>query len=527
MAGSSFGIIPSSSALIFGRNNVRHNAAKSAKLYILISVCGVLPATAKWLAVIIRLHPRRTAFTWGIITFTSQLLPARQELMSLAMNILASHTRRSFLKRLGLIGATAPWVTARIGRAAANETIRHASFGASGMAAADIESITRHPAVKLVAVADVDMDRASAVRQKFPDVRIYQDWRVLLEKEKDLDTVNVSTPDHMHAPIAMSAIQLGKHVHCQKPLTHDIYETRQLTLAARDKKVVTQMGIQIHSASEYRLAVRLIQDLAIGKVKEVHTWSNKKWGDPSPRPNRVDPVPPGLNWDFWLGVAEERPFIGDGYYHPGNWRKRLDFGTGTFGDMGCHIYDPVFCALALSAPLSVRSEGPAPNQWNWAINARIHYVFPGTKYTDGNTVRVTWYDGDERPPKDVQALLGEEPMPDQGSIFIGTKGVMLLPHIGPPRLLPEAQFESYPTPRVQGDNHWIQWVNACRGEGKASANFDYSGPLTETVLLGGVATHFPQTTLEWDSGALKFKNNNDANRYVRRTYRKGWEVKGL
>ncbi len=443
------------------------------------------------------------------------------------MHLLATQNRRSFLKRIGLASAAAPLVIARQGTAAANDTIRHASFGASGMAAADIESITRHPAVRLVALADVDLDRTKEIQKKFPDARVYQDWRELLDKEKELDSVNVSTPDHMHAPIAMSAIQLGKHVYCQKPLTHDIHEARQLTRAARDKGVVTQMGVQIHSATEYRLAVRLIQDLAIGKVKEVHSWSCKKWGDMQPLPDRQDQVPTNLNWDSWLGVAALRPFIGDGYYHPGNWRKRLDFGTGTFGDMGCHIYDPVFKALALTAPLSVRSEGPAPNKWNWSINARIQYVFPGTPYTAGDTVRVTWYDGDERPSKDVQALIGEETLPDQGSIFIGTKGVMLLPHIGPPSLLPESQFESYPRPRVGGEDHWRQWVEACLGKTQPSARFDYSGPLTETVLLGGVATHFPQTTLKWDAAALKFTGNSDADRYVRRSYRAGWEVKGL
>jgi predicted dehydrogenase len=160
------------------------------------------------------------------------------------------------------------------------------------------------------------------------------------------------------------------------------------------------MGIQIHSASEYRTAVQRIQQLRIGKITEVHTWSGKKWGDPGAMPQRTDPVPEGLDWDQWVGVAAMRPFIGDGWYHPGNWRKRLDFGTGTFGDMGCHIYDPVFAALALTAPISVRSEGPAPNDHSWAIDARIEYVFPGTPFTEGRTVKVTWYDGDERPGPD-------------------------------------------------------------------------------------------------------------------------------
>jgi hypothetical protein len=238
-------------------------------------------------------------------------------------------------------------------------------------------------------------------------------------------------------------------------------------------------------------------------------------------------VPPDFNWDLWLGVCAARPFIGNSYYHPGNWRMRLDFGTGTFGDMGCHIYDPVFKALALTTPLSVRSEGPAPNEWNWAINAKIHYVFPGTEFTDGKTVSVTWYDGDARPPQEIRALLGATEMPDQGSIFIGTKGVMLLPHIAGPKLLPADQFKDYPKPKVSGNDHWQQFVEACRGNGKTAASFDYSGPLTEAVLLGSVATRFPKTTLEWNGADLKFTNLADANQYVRRQYRKGWEVKGL
>jgi len=436
-------------------------------------------------------------------------------------------SRRSFLRSLGLSAVAAPFVTSDWMVAAPNSRLNHASFGANGMAWADIQSITRHPAVTLAAVADVDLNRVGEVKKAFPNAKIYQDWRELLDREKSIDTVNVSTPDHMHGPIALSALQLGKQVYCQKPLTHDLYETRQLTLLARQHKLVTQMGIQIHSGTEYRTAVKLIQDLMIGKVKEVHTWSGKKWGDTEPMPQRTDPVPDGLNWDLWVGVCAPRPFIGEGWYHPGNWRKRLDFGTGTFGDMGCHIYDPVFKALALTAPLSVRSEGTAPNNHSWATDALIHYLFPGTAYTEGKLVKVTWYDGDQRPPKDVLALLGETEVPDQGSIFIGTKGVLLLPHIGRPVLLPEKDFEGYEKIRVAGDDHWTQWVEACLGKGTPAANFDYSGPLTESVLLGSVATRFPKTTLEWNAAQVKFTNVGEANRYVRRTYRKGWEVKGL
>lgn len=436
-------------------------------------------------------------------------------------------SRRSFLRRFTAAALGAPFVIRGLRAASPNGKLRHASFGASGMAWADLNEIARHPQIEVVAVADVDLGRTGEFRKAFPKARVYQDWRELLEKETALDTVNVSTPDHMHAPIGMSALQRGWHVYGQKPLTHDIYESRRLTEVAREKKRVTQMGIQIHSAREYRMAVRLIQDLAIGKVREVHTWSSKKWGDTGAMPDRRDAVPAGLDWDGWVGVCAERPFIGDGWYHPGNWRKRLDFGTGTFGDMGCHIYDPVFKALALTAPLSVRSEGPAPNAHSWAIDAVIPYVFPGTPYTAGKTVAVTWYDGDARPPKAVLDLLGEVGAPDQGSIFIGTDGVMLLPHIGMPVLLPEAKFEKHALPKITGENHWIQWVDGCLGKGVPSASFDYSGPLTEAVLLGSVATRFPKVTLEWDAKALKFTNSPEASALVRKPYRKGWEVSGL
>ena len=428
---------------------------------------------------------------------------------------------------MSLTALAAPFVTRNLLAASPNGTLLHASFGATGQAASDVGELMSHPSARLIAVAEVDLNRVKAMKDKFPEVKVYQDWREMLDKEKDIDSVNVSTPDHMHAAMGMSAMQLGKHLYGEKPLTHDIYETRQLTLFARENKLVTQMGIQIHSATEYRSAVKLVQDLAVGKIKEVHTWSSKKWGDMEPLPDRKDPVPANFNWDLWLGVASERPYIGDRYYHPGNWRKRLDFGTGTFGDMGCHIFDPVFEALALTAPVSVTSLGPAPSRWNWAINAVIEYVFPGTPYTEGQTIKIVWYDGDALPPKDIQALLGEMKLPDQGSIFIGTKGCVLLPHIGQATLLPQDKFDDYKLPRVPSVNHYHQFVDACLGKGKTLANFDYSGPLTESVLLGSVATRFPKARLDWDAPKLEFTNVKEANAYVRRAYRKGWEVKGL
>jgi predicted dehydrogenase len=287
------------------------------------------------------------------------------------------------------------------------------------------------------------------------------------------------------------------------------------------------MGIQIHSTGTYQEAVRIIQQGDIGKIKEVHSFSDKKWGDMAARPDRSDPVPDRFNWDAWLGMAAERPFLGEGYYHPGNWRKRLDFGTGTFGDMGCHIFDPVFNGLQLTAPISVRSEGPAPNAWNWAIDSIVHYVFPGTPFTADQTIKVTWYDGDARPPKDIEALLEGDKVPGQGSIFIGSKGVMLLPHISHAELFPDKVFAGYQRPKVQEHNHWLQFVSACCGQDRTTAGFDYAGPLTESVLLGSVACRFPHTTLQWNAHRLKFTNESDANHYIRRHYRAGWRVSGL
>ncbi|MBI4890957.1 MAG: Gfo/Idh/MocA family oxidoreductase [Acidobacteria bacterium] len=430
-------------------------------------------------------------------------------------------SRRAFAGSLA-----APFFIANLQSKPRSSRLGLASFGADGMAWATLDGIATHASVTLVCVAEVDANRLKRVKAKYPEARIYQDWREMVQKErKNLDIACVGTPDHMHAPQAMTAMRAGLHVYQQKPLAHDIFEVRKLTEYARSKRLVTQMGIQIHSAPEYRTAVHTIQSGAIGKVKEVHTWSNKKWGDTNALPDGTDPIPEGLAWDQWLGVAAARPYL-KGVYHPGNWRKRLDFGTATFGDMGCHIYDPVFEALALTAPVSVRSEGPAPNQQSWAINALIRYVFPGTRFTEGKTVNVTWYDGDQKPPAEVLSVLGSMRAPGQGSIFFGTEGAMVLPHIGMPVLLGE-KVKDKPIEKKPGTDHYHQFVDTVLGKASTSAGFDYSGPLTEAVLLGPTATRFPHTNLEWNSRKLKFTNSPEATKFVRRKYRDGWKVKGL
>ncbi len=438
-------------------------------------------------------------------------------------------SRRTLLKTAAYAGLTLPFINTRLIRAESpNGVLRHACFGAAGMAWADMTSLATHKSLKIVAVCDVDVARMGEAKNKFPGFNAYQDFRVLLDKEeKNFDSCNVTVPDNMHFPIAMSAVMRGKHVYCQKPMCHDIGEVRKLTEAAAKAKIVSQMGIQIHSSIGNRLAVQLVHDGAIGRVKRVFTWSNKNWGG-GERPAKPDPVPANLDWNLWLGVAPERPY-NNGIYHPSNWRRWLDFGTGTFGDMGCHIYDPVFGALGLTAPTAVQSTGPTPFKETWATSCCVNYWFPATPYTSDEGALVTWYDGSayHQIPHDQTTLPADVKLPEQGSVIIGDKGTMVLPHMNGPRLYPLENYKDYKYPKLPGNDHWHQFVDACRGEGKTSAGFEYAGPLTESVLLGGVACRFPNQKLEWDAKALKFTNVAEANQYLHREYRKGFDVAGI
>jgi len=435
-------------------------------------------------------------------------------------------TRRRFLTQAAGTLFAAPFVTTGMRAASPNGKLRHAAFGASGMSWSDMSAMSNHDMWELVAVCDVDTRNFARVKEKWPNVKCYQDWRELLEKESaNIDSVNVSTPDHMHGPIGLRALELGKHMYGQKPLAQNLHECRQLMLKAREKGVMTQMGIQVSSAFTERHAVAIIQQGVIGKVKEVHTFSHKKWGDMDPVPQKTDPVPAGFDWDKWLGTAAERPFIA-GYYHPSNWRKRRDFGTGTLGDMGCHMFSGWFRALDLAAPIAVKSTGPAPlNATNWAINAVVEYTFKGTAHTAADTVKITWYDGNARLPAAVMALADPAKFPQQGSIYIGTEGVLLAAHGDTPLLYPREKFAGFKYPKLEPRDHWKDFINCClKGEKKPSANFDYAGPLTEAVLLGCLASPFPGETLQWDAPALNIPNHEAANALVRRQYRKGWEI---
>jgi len=433
-----------------------------------------------------------------------------------------SISRRDFLAGASALALSPRVLSARTGR----PRLRHAAVGFGGMGGTDLESIASHPDIEVVALCDVDANNLAVKSKKYPEAKLYRDYRKMFAEISDqIDTVNVGTPDHMHAAISLTAMLKGKHVYCQKPLTHDVWEARKMTEVARAKKVVTQMGIQVHSGREYRLAAKIIQDGAIGKVKEVHSWSFKKWGRDGARPAGEDPVPANLDWDLWLGTAPERPFKSK-IYHPGNWRMWTDFGCGTMGDMSIHILDPIAGALALTQPKTILSESDAPPPESFSTKNIVKYVFPGTAFTV-DPFPITWYDGDAIPTGEGWPIEKNKKLPDQGSMFIGEKGYMLLPHVAAPQLLPAANFVDYKAPPVTGDNHWHQWVKACKGEGIPSANFDYAGPLTEFVLLGVIANRVPGKLLKWNAAEMKLEGSDEAAARLKRVYRKGWEVEGL
>lgn len=447
--------------------------------------------------------------------------------------------RRNFLATSAAAMASVTILRAGLLKAAPNEKPNIAAVGVGGKGWSDITEASKDEAAHVVAFCDVDQGGGrggkkgsggfGAAAEKWPAATRYTDWREMLDKEgKRLNGVTISTPDHMHAPVTMSALQLGLATYTQKPLTRTVHEARQLMLAAQKAKTVTQMGNQGHSGIPYRTVVQLIQDGAIGKVKEAHTWSNRPiWATHGiDRPTGTSPVPANLNWDLWLGVAAERPFV-EKVYHPFAWRGWYDFGAGALGDMGCHIIDPVYWSLGLTAPTKVWYEGPPPKPETFPKSETLHYEFAGTKYTAGATILVKWYDGGLLPPAELAPLPAGEKLPTNGCLFVGEKGVLLCEHGRFPRLLPQEKFADYPIPKLPEVDHYLQWTNAIRGEGKTTSNFVYAGPLTETVLLGTIASRFANEKLEWDSANLRFTNVPQANDFVKQPYRKGWEVPGI
>ncbi len=439
-------------------------------------------------------------------------------------------SRRAFLKQSLIAGSSVAFTAASWNRVlGANEKLNIASVGTGGKGWSDLLGVAASPHVNVVALCDIDESKPhlGQAAEKFPAAKRFFDYRKLLDdvSSKAFDGILVSTPDHMHAPIALPAMQLGKHVFCQKPLTHTVHEARQMQTAAKKYKLVTQMCNQIQSHEFYRTAVKLVHDGAIGKVKEVHSWQAGRmgWILADDRPAGMDPIPETLHWNEWLGVASERPYLAK-IYHSFNWRAWQDFSNGQLGDFGCHILDPVCSALKLTAPNSLWADAPPINKEIWTKWSTVHYEFPGTEYTSGKTINVTWYDGEGHlPANDLLGLPSGFALPGSGSVLVGEEGSLLVPHVAMPKLFPEDKFADFKIEMVPARDHFVSWADACRGVDKTTSHFDYACPLTETVLLGTIALRLPGQTLKWNSGELKITNNDKANGLLTKPYRKGFE----
>ena len=437
-------------------------------------------------------------------------------------------TRRRFLQTT-LASSAVVAFPAILRSATPNSLLHVAVVGAKGQGFSDLSQIGSHPKVNFTGFCDVDTARFDEADKKFPGVEHFQDFREMFAKLGDrFDAVQVSTPDHTHAWIALEAMKLGKHVYCQKPLTHTVWEARQMRLLAEKAGVTTQMGNQIHSSKEYRTAVKLIREGAIGKVKAVHSWhsnpGNAHTGLKQRPQNGATPPPTTLNWDLWLGPAPFREYLPN-TYAPFKWRDWQDFGGGTLGDFGCHILDPVFTALELTAPLTIRAEndGVIPDLWPKAET--VSYVFPGTRFTAGERIEVTWYDGGRKPDHALTQMAEDKKLPGGGSLFIGETGTMVLPHVSMPVLYPQQDAETGKVEPEKGANHYHVWVDAVLERKQTSDGFQYAGPLTEAVQLGNVATRVPGKELHWDTTAFKFPNAPEVERLLSREYRGGYAPK--
>lgn len=446
-------------------------------------------------------------------------------------------SRRGFLQAAVLAGGAAPLILPSGLRAAApNARLNHAAVGVGGMGWNDVNTFARHARVRIAALCDVDRNALDKAAKAFPDARVYTDWRELLEQEGNkIDSVNVSVPDHMHFPIAYSAIQRGKHVYCQKPMCHDVAEVRALTEAAVKQKVITQLGTQIASGLGERTAAHLLRNGAVGKIKHVYLCANRpgaveNYRLAGPRPAAGVEPPGHLKWDLWLGTAPVRPYAPD-IYHPVKWRAWQDFGTGWSGDIGCHLFDAVWKGLSLKPALGVVAEvqeswknSPARRADTWPQGQHITWTFPGNALTDGKRLTVEWADGDYYPPEAIRALYSVKDYPTESAMFIGTEGALLLELGRGPILLPEKKFEDLQRPKLEPRDHYHHFVDACLGLTNTESHFAQSGPMTESILLGTVALRVPGEELVWNHERMKITNLGDANRLLQRSYRDGWQV---
>jgi predicted dehydrogenase len=470
--------------------------------------------------------------------------------------------RREFIKTSAIASTIAVLPSIQMCTNAANAApsiLRTAHIGVGNMGMEDLKDISSHPKVKVTALCDVDSNYLAKAQEMFPEAKVYKDYRAMLKELKnDIDAVVVSTPDHTHAPASMMAMEMNKAVYCQKPLTHHVTEARAMNKLAKEKNLITQMGIQVHSFYDYKLATLLIQSGIIGKVHTVHAWSPKNWGYNGPVPEGSDPVPEHLDWNLWLGTSAKRPYK-EGYYHPGNWRKLMDYGCGTLGDMGVHIFDTPYNALDLDVPTTIKTTCREPNGYGFPENNLVTYEFPGTKYTTDN-FKWIWYDGpgmpldhedlvlpgnlavtktkqnEEQSLEEKSSLEVKEAqqgqLPDQGAMFVGTEGRLLLPHFMQlPKKIVDGEYVDIskeileqglgePVRDYSGESykHYHQFIDACLGEDECTAPFSYAARLTETILLGVIAGRFPDQTLHWDSENARFEEE-EANQYLDAPYR--------
>ena len=441
-------------------------------------------------------------------------------------------SRRDFM---GAAAATAAftivprYVLGGAGNQPPSEKLNIAGIGVGGQGAGDLGNVSSQ---NIVALCDVDWRHAAGTFNRYPNAAKYRDFRVMLDKEdKNIDAVVVAAPDHIHAVASIAAIKRGKHVYCEKPLTHSVYEARRLAEAAREHKVATQMGNQGQASERTRLMSEYIWDGAIGPVREVHVWTDRPlnglnsvyWPQGVDRPKETPPVPDTLDWDLWLGPAPNRPY--HPAYLPFNWRGWWDFGTGALGDIGCHAMDPVFRALKLGHPVSVEAISTLVNNETYPVASAVHYQFPARG--DMPAVKLTWYDGGMRPPRPDE-LEDDRQIGSNGALFIGDKGKML-----GERLIPESRMKEYGKPPQllpRSPGHHQEWIDACKGGKPAGSNFDHAGPLAEVVLLGNVALRpelkekMNRTKLLWDGPNLKITNIPEANQFLQREYRNGWSL---
>ena len=443
--------------------------------------------------------------------------------------------RREFVKTSTAAAAAFSIIPSRVlGNQAPSNKINIAAIGAGGKGRTNI---TRSSSQNLIAFADVDDERAAKTYQEFPGVPTFRDFRKMLDKhEKDIDAVLISTPDHMHAYAAMECMRRGKHVYVEKPLTHDVFEARKMTEAANKYGVITQMGNQGHSGEGIRQICEWIWAGVIGEVREAHAWTNRPlWPQGFKEPAPKEPVPGHLSWDLWLGTAPWREY--NKAYVPWNWRGWWDYGTGALGDMACHIVDPIFWALKLKYPVSVVGSSTPTTDQSFPWGSVIRFEYPEREGLA--PVKLSWWDGGMLPPRpdelEDDRILGDR---DGGCLFVGSKGKIMCGCYGKdPCLLPEKTHKEFlaggvpePTlPRIEGgiDAHQMDWINNIKAGTKPSSNFDYAGPLSESILMGNLSLKYQGQVLNWDGAAMKYTNNEEASKYVKRVYREGWEMEGL